>query len=76
MRHQEAPGTTFKRHMAIAQGLLSEDDYLLQEILFNPFAPEQIEKIQGKLSQLHDIVQAKDAVKMQAFLKSVRKNLE
>ena len=35
MKHQEAPGTTFKKHMAIAKGLLSEDDYLLQEILFN-----------------------------------------
>ena len=34
MKHQEAPGTTFKKHMAIAKGLLSEDDYLLQEILF------------------------------------------
>ena len=33
MKHQEAPGTTFKKHMAIAKGLLSEDDYLLQEIL-------------------------------------------
>ena len=29
MKHQEAPGTTFKRHMAIAHGLMSEDDYLL-----------------------------------------------
>jgi prephenate dehydrogenase len=75
MRHQEAPGTTFKRHMAIAQGLMSEDDYLLQEILFNPFAPEQIEKIMGKLSQLHEIIKEKDAEKMQAFLKAVRKNI-
>ena len=25
--------------MAIAKGLLSEDDYLLQEILFNPRTP-------------------------------------
>ena len=39
MKHQEAPGTTFKKHMAIAKGLLSEDDYLLQEILFNPRTP-------------------------------------
>jgi prephenate dehydrogenase len=76
MRHQEAPGTTFKRHMAIAQGLMSEDDYLLQEILFNPFAPEQIEKIIGKMETLRDIIQTKDAEKMQAFLKSVRKNIE
>lgn len=36
MKHQDAPGTTFKRHMKIARGLLSEDDYLLTEILFNP----------------------------------------
>ena len=28
MEHQDAPGTTFKRHMAIARGLMSEDDYL------------------------------------------------
>ena len=30
MKHQGAPGTTFKRHMRIAKGVLSEDDYLLQ----------------------------------------------
>ena len=35
MKHQDAPGTTFKRHMKIAKGVLNEDDYLLQEILFN-----------------------------------------
>ena len=28
MKHQDAPGTTFKRHMRIAKGVLSEDDYL------------------------------------------------
>jgi len=76
MRHQEAPGTTFKRHMAIAQGLMSEDDYLLQEILFNPFAPEQLEKIREKLGYLLEIVKDKDAEKMQTFLRTVRKNLE
>jgi prephenate dehydrogenase len=76
MRHQEAPGTTFKKHMAIAKGLMSEEDYLLQEILFNPFAPEQIEKIREKLGELLEIIQTKDATKMQAFLTSVRKNIE
>ena len=45
MKHQDAPGTTFKRHMAIAQGLMSEDDYLLSEILFNPNTPAQLEQI-------------------------------
>ena len=56
MKHQEAPGTTFKRHMAIAHGLMSEDDYLLQEILFNPHTGEQLEKIQAQLSHLQAIV--------------------
>ncbi|MDR0547299.1 MAG: prephenate dehydrogenase/arogenate dehydrogenase family protein, partial [Dysgonamonadaceae bacterium] len=45
MKPQEAPGTTFKKHMNIARGLLSEDDYLLTEILFNPRTPEQLGKI-------------------------------
>ena len=42
MKHQDAPGTTFKRHMRIAKGVLNEDDYLLQEILFNPYTSEQV----------------------------------
>ena len=41
MKHQEAPGTTFKKHMAIAKGLLSEDDYLLQEIRSIPHPPHK-----------------------------------
>lgn len=76
MRHQDAPGTTFKKHMIIAQGLMSEDDFLLQEILFNPFALEQIENIHEKLGELLEIIREKDAEKMQAFLKTVRKNIE
>lgn len=76
MRHQEAPGTTFKKHMAIAQGLMSEDDFLLQEILFNPFALEQIDKIRDKLGELLEIIGNRDTEKMQVFLKTVRKNIE
>ena len=76
MRHQEAPGTTFKKHMVIAEGLMSEDDYLLQEILFNPFALEQIGKIREELGILFEIIKEKDAEKMQEFLKTVRKNIE
>ena len=76
MKQQEAPGTTFKRHMNIARGLLSEDDYLLSEILFNPFTPEQIDKILGKLSYLQEVIRTKDAEKMQAFLGEVRDNIK
>lgn len=76
MKHQDAPGTTFKRHMAIARGLMSEDDYLLSEILFNPNTPEQLEKIQNQLSVLQDIVKAKDSTKMKDYLENVRVNLK
>ena len=74
MRHQDAPGTTFKRHMAIARGLLSEDDFLLTEILFNPNTPHQIEKIRHELGALLQLIEAKDTEGMQQFLKKVRMN--
>lgn len=56
MKHQDAPGTTFKKHMAIARGLLSEDDYLLTEILFNPKTPAQIDNIVATLTHLSKII--------------------
>ena len=59
MKHQEAPGTTFKKHMAIARGLLSEDDYLLREILFNPYTSGQIEAIRQELGHLLALVNEK-----------------
>ena len=76
MKHQDAPGTTFKKHMAIARGLLSEDDYLLTEILFNPNTPGQLKKIIDELTYLSGIVNEKDSEKMKLFLDGVRKNLE
>ncbi len=76
MRHQDAPGTTFKKHMMVARGLLSEDDYLLSEILFNPHTPKQVEKIETELELLLDIIRKKDNARMQEFLQKVRKNIE
>ncbi len=76
MKHQDAPGTTFKRHMKIARGLLSEDDYLLTEILFNPRTPTQIEKIQEELAVLQDIIKKKDSSAMKLYLEKIRKNIE
>ncbi|MCC8070828.1 MAG: prephenate dehydrogenase/arogenate dehydrogenase family protein [Bacteroidales bacterium] len=76
MKHQDAPGTTFKRHMAIARGVLSEDDFLLSEILFNPETPGQIAKIQERLSELQDIIQRRDTPAMKAFLTEVRENIK
>lgn len=76
MRHQDAPGTTFKRHMTIAKGLMSEDDYLLSEILFNPKTLPQLEKIRTKLAELQEIVESRDSKAMKQYLDKVRKNLE
>lgn len=76
MKHQDAPGTTFKRHMAIARGLMSEDDFLLQEILFNPRTNEQLNKIKDQLSRLQAIISNKDYNAMKLYLDEVRENIK
>ncbi len=76
MKHQDAPGTTFKRHMAIAKGVLNEDDYLLQEILFNPRTPAQVEGIRTELNQLLDIISQKDSEGMKAYLYKIRQKIK
>ncbi len=75
MKHQDAPGTTFKRHMGIAKGVLSEDDYLLQEILFNPYTHDQVAQIRTELKELLQIIDNKDAQGMKAYLAKIRKNV-
>ena len=76
MKHIDAPGTTFKRHKAIADGLMSEDDFLLSEILFNPNTPCQLERIQQQLSLLTEIVKRRDSKAMKEYLERVRDNLK
>ncbi len=76
MKHQDAPGTTFKRHMAIAQGLMGEDDYLVSEILFNPNSPKQLSRIIEQMQRLKEIVEARDCKAMKAYLSEVRANLK
>ena len=76
MKHQDAPGTTFKRHLNIAKGVLSEDDYLLQEILFNPYTSEQVEHIRTELKDLLGIIERKDEQGMAAYLTKIRGNLK
>lgn len=75
MRHMDAPGTTFKRHEKIARGVLNEDDFLLQEILFNPNTGAQVENIRKELDDLQDIIDQKDAERMKAYLTKIRKNV-
>lgn len=76
MKHQDAPGTTFKRHLAIARGLMSEDDFLLSEILFNPNTPEQLKHIRQQLALLQEIVEKRDSQAMTEYLHGIRDNLK
>ena len=75
MKYQEAPGTTFKKHLAIAEGLLSENDYLLSEILLSPYTLPQIERIYEKLSELMEMIRQKDTHALHKFVDELRKNI-
>ncbi len=75
MEHQDAPGTTFKRHMRIAKGVLNEDDYLLQEILFNPYTHDNVAKIRTELKELLEIIDNKDSDGMKKYLEKIRSNV-
>ena len=75
MKHQDAPGTTFKRHLRTAKGVLSEDDYLLQEILFNPYTHDQVAQIRSELKDLLEIIDRRDNDGMKAYLTKIRNNV-
>ena len=76
MKHQDAPGTTFKRPMQIAKGVLNEDDFLLQEILFNPYTHDSVAQIRTELKELLDIIDNKDAKRMKQYLTKIRNNVK
>lgn len=76
MKHQDAPGTTFKRHMQIARGVLGEDDCLLREILFNPRTGGQVAKIRDELKELLGIIEHKDEAALNAYLQRIRQHIK
>ena len=69
------PGTTFRKHLEIAKGLLSEDDSLLAEIIFNEHSLPQLEKIVGRLNFLWHIVKNRDYEEAHRFFGVLRKNI-
>ncbi len=75
MKELEAPGTTFRKHLNIARGLLSEDDYLLSEILLNKYTLEHVESIHSKLDTLIGYIRERDQDKLHAFFNELRENL-
>ena len=75
MKHQDAPGTTFKRHLGIARGVLSEDDTLLREILFNPRTKHHVEQIRAELKDLIQIIDNRDEKALNEYLAKRRRNI-
>jgi prephenate dehydrogenase len=73
---ETVPGTTFKHHLEVARGLLSEDDFLLSEIIFNPHSLAQLEKISGRLNFLWHIIRNKDTGEAVRFFEGLRKNVK
>jgi prephenate dehydrogenase len=61
--------------MRIAKGVLNEDDYLLQEILFNPYTNENVAQIRKELKELLDIIDNKDSERMKKYLTKIRDNV-
>jgi prephenate dehydrogenase len=76
MKHQDAPGTTFKRHLQIARGVLSEDDTLLREILFNPCTKHHVEQIRAELKELIQIIDDRDEAGLDRYLTRIRSNIK
>lgn len=76
MKKQDAPGTTFRKHMEIAKGLLTENNRLLSDIMFNPHTLEQIEKINSQLNYLKHIIRAKDYEEMGKYFQKIRAHME
>lgn len=75
MKKMEAPGTTFRKHMVIANGLMSENDYLLSEILLNPFTLPKLEQIKGKMEELIVMLKNRDTEALHKFFAEIRKNI-
>ncbi|HKK62580.1 MAG TPA: prephenate dehydrogenase/arogenate dehydrogenase family protein [Bacteroidales bacterium] len=75
MKTQDAPGTTFRKHNEIARGLLSEDDYLLSEILMSPYSLEQIEKVRNQLNGLIDMIKSGDKEPFKSMFDALRANV-
>jgi prephenate dehydrogenase len=75
LEQKAVPGTTFKKHLAIAKSLLAEDDHLLTEILFNVHSLPAVENIAGRLEFFKHLIMQKDYEEMGGFIDKLRMNL-
>ena len=56
--------------------VMKHDDYLLQEILFNPYTHDQVAQIRTELKELLEIIDNKDADGMKGYLTKIRNNVK
>jgi len=75
MEKTTVPGTTFKKHLEIARGLLSEDDFLLAEIIFGPHSLEQLDKVTTRLEFLKHVIKGRDYEEAKRFFAKLRENI-
>lgn len=75
MKKLEVPGTTFKRHLGIAQGLLSEDDDLLSGILLNPYSVGKLYEILERLKHLISMLEEGDEASLHRMFSRLRQNV-
>lgn len=75
MEATAVPGTTFKKHLNIAKGLLSEDDYLLADILFNKYSVKELDKVTARLEFLKHIIKGRDYEEACEFFAKLRDNV-
>jgi prephenate dehydrogenase len=69
------PGTTFAKHMNIARGLLSEDNHLLGEVLFNAYSVPELDRVTAMMEYLKHIIRDRDHGELGGFLDRLRKNI-
>ena len=75
MKKLEVPGTTFKAHLNIARGLLSEDDDLLSGILMNKYSIAKLHEISKRLEDLISMLESGDEVKLHSLFDRLRVNI-
>ncbi len=75
MKNLEVPGTTFRNHLKIANGLLSEDDYLLSGILLNKYSVDKLNEISNKLGELIKMLENKDEESLHDLFLRLRNNI-
>ncbi len=75
MKKLEVPGTTFRNHLKIAHGLLSEDDYLLSGILLNKYSVESLNEISRRLDDLINMLENEEEKDLHDLFNRLRNNI-